>query len=111
VPFLHGGTALGIDRGTELYPLPEPPKLRGLLMIPPVEISTAEAYAALGRTLTGGLQFTNMERFQALSILGEICPRPCGMPAENDFEGMVSRYPRVVTARRRSVAPGRVEFC
>ena len=32
--FLHGGTALGIGRGEELYPLPDQPQRKGLLIAP-----------------------------------------------------------------------------
>jgi 4-diphosphocytidyl-2-C-methyl-D-erythritol kinase len=47
--FLLGGTAAGIGRGTELYPLPDFPKHPVLLVAPGVHVSTAEAYRALGR--------------------------------------------------------------
>ena len=50
--FLLGGTALGLGRGTEIHPLPDAPRLRGLLVMPDVAVSTAEAYRALGRELT-----------------------------------------------------------
>ena len=33
--FLYGGTALGLGRGTELYPLADVPAARGLLVAPP----------------------------------------------------------------------------
>lgn len=53
VPFLlEGGAAIGVGRGTELYPTCEPPRLPGLLVAPAVHVSTAEAYKALGRNLT-----------------------------------------------------------
>lgn len=32
--FLHGGTALGLSRGEELYPLPDQARARGLLWFP-----------------------------------------------------------------------------
>ena len=47
--FLHGGTALGLGRGEELYPLPDMPSLPVLVLAPPLHVSTPEAYRALGR--------------------------------------------------------------
>ncbi len=51
--FLLGGTAAGIGRGTELYPLPELPSLPVLLITPGIHVSTAEAYGALNRGASG----------------------------------------------------------
>lgn len=50
--FLVGGTAAGLGRGTELYPLPDAPSAYGVLLTPAVHVSTAEAYRALGRSET-----------------------------------------------------------
>jgi 4-diphosphocytidyl-2-C-methyl-D-erythritol kinase len=50
--FLHGGTALGLGRGEELYPLPDLPAARGLLVAPAIHSSTAEAYRDLSARLT-----------------------------------------------------------
>ena len=47
--FLYGGTALGLGRGTELFPLADVPAARGLLAAPGIHVSTAEAYKALNR--------------------------------------------------------------
>ena len=47
--FLYGGTALGLGRGTELFPLADAPPARGLLVAPPIHVSTPEAYKALNR--------------------------------------------------------------
>jgi 4-diphosphocytidyl-2-C-methyl-D-erythritol kinase len=51
--FLYGGTALGLGRGTELYPLADVPPVRGLLIAPQVHVSTPEAYRVLGREAGG----------------------------------------------------------
>lgn len=48
--FLLGGTALGLGRGTELYPLANANAEHVLLLTPPIHSSTAEAYASLART-------------------------------------------------------------
>ncbi len=47
--FLMGGTAVGLGRGTELYPLPDVPPSPGLLITSEIHSSTAAAYAALNR--------------------------------------------------------------
>src|SRR5882724_7127085 len=49
--FLHGGTALGLGRGEELYPLPDLPRKKGLLVASGIHSSTADAY----RDLSPGL--------------------------------------------------------
>jgi 4-diphosphocytidyl-2-C-methyl-D-erythritol kinase len=51
--FLHGGTALAVSRGDEIYPLPEPGDLPIVLILPDFSISTADAY--------GNLRLTNRE--------------------------------------------------
>lgn len=48
--FLIGGCALGVGRGTELYPLPDPPAGPGLLVTPGIHVSTPDAYGALKRS-------------------------------------------------------------
>ncbi len=50
--FLLGGTALGIGRGEELYPLPEIRTAHLVVVCPGVHISTAAAYASLNLLLT-----------------------------------------------------------
>ncbi len=48
--FLSGGCALGLGRGADLYVLPDPAQVHGLLIAPPVHVSTAQAYASLKRS-------------------------------------------------------------
>lgn len=43
--FLVGGTALGLGRGEEIYPLVDLPRWWAVLAFPPVGIATADAYA------------------------------------------------------------------
>ena len=70
--FLYGGTALGLGRGEELYPLPDQPTERVLLIAPAVHSSTADAYRDLSSTLPAGsltniaLQ-NNLDSFQRLA--------------------------------------------
>lgn len=45
--FLLGGTALGVGRGDELMPLPEPGPRELVVVLPPVGVSTPEVFARL----------------------------------------------------------------
>ena len=51
--FLTGGTAVGIGRGEEVYPLPDAPPAWLVLGFPEKGISTREAYERAGKQLTG----------------------------------------------------------
>ena len=92
--FLLGGTALGVGRGSELYPAPEPAPQPALLLTPDVHVSTAEAYVGLNRQLTPETPSRTISSFQALAWgIGEGGPDG-DWPAVNDFETVVfSRYP------------------
>jgi len=61
--FLHGGTALGIGRGEEIYPLPEADQANLVVICPQVHISTAEAYRSLNLRLTSGAGVNKIQRF------------------------------------------------
>lgn len=91
--FLLGGTALGLGRGTELYPLPDQPSARGLLVAPGVHVSTGEAYAALGRELTFSGASRSINSFQACVWRAGICAPEQAQTARctNDFETVVFR--------------------
>ncbi len=49
--FLLGGTAVGVGRGTELFPLPDAAAWPGLLVAPEVHVNTAQAYRDLSARL------------------------------------------------------------
>jgi 4-diphosphocytidyl-2-C-methyl-D-erythritol kinase len=96
--FLLGGAAVGLGRGTELYPLPDRPALAGLVVAPEIHVSTAEAYRRLSPTLTSESQQNKIVSFQSAvwresaGVRGET-DAPCG---ENDFESVVfSRHPEL----------------
>ena len=42
--FLVGGTVLGLNRGEDVYPLPNLPKIYCVIAIPPIAISTSQAF-------------------------------------------------------------------
>lgn len=101
--FLHGGTALGLGRGTELYPLPEPRAMEGLLVVPSVPIATREAYRALRRKLTTTRRSPIMDKFQVFSWLLDcgLSPETWSALGENDFEEFAFRkHPQLAAVRR-----------
>src|SRR5262245_42636946 len=51
--FLHGGTALGVGRGEELYPLADVRRLGVVIVKPSFGVSTAEAYRWLDEDRSG----------------------------------------------------------
>jgi 4-diphosphocytidyl-2-C-methyl-D-erythritol kinase len=50
--FFVGGTALGVGRGAEVYPLTEHPESYVLLIVPTASVSTKQAYARVRLPLT-----------------------------------------------------------
>lgn len=103
--FLIGGTVLGLGRGEELYPFPEPKTCYGLLLTPAIHVSTPEAYRALGRT-TDPLPPTNystgtwrLGEGASLAQWKQLC--------ENDFEEAVFQlHPELGRLRQRMERAG-----
>ena len=81
--FLLGGAAVGVGRGTELFPLPDIPPAAGVLVVPGVHVNTAEAYRRLSPRLTIELQQNKIVSFQAQAW------RAGDGAASNDFEEVV----------------------
>jgi 4-diphosphocytidyl-2-C-methyl-D-erythritol kinase len=103
--FLHGGRALGIGRGDEIYPLPDAPR-RHLLVVSPQEIAvpTKDAYQWLSEELTNSAAPSKLMRFCAL------CWSPQGGALSNDFEAAVfPRYPRLAAIKRELLQQGAAE--
>jgi 4-diphosphocytidyl-2-C-methyl-D-erythritol kinase len=98
--FLHGGTAVGIGRGTELFPLPDAPRAAGVLVAPGVHVSTADAYRALSPGLTLDLHQNKIVSFQSLIW--------CGLQGSgNDFEPVVfENHPQLAALKRKLVRTG-----
>jgi 4-diphosphocytidyl-2-C-methyl-D-erythritol kinase len=80
--FLHGGTALGIGRGDEIYPLPQIGTENLVLIFPGINISTAEAYQSLRLVLTPVRAALKMQGFCGRLISEASCPAGIF----NDFE-------------------------
>ena len=53
--FLVGGRCVGVGRGEEVYPLPDPPRRWLVVLAPHQPVSTAQAYAALSKTRRSAL--------------------------------------------------------
>jgi len=102
--FLLGGTALGIGRGTEIAPLPEERAGPGLLVIPPLRISTREAYAALDARLTSAPGSNKIGTFQSLLwFVGQgVFTETSAEAGENDFEAFAyPHYPQLAAIQRK----------
>jgi len=100
--FLLGGTAAGIGRGTELFPLPDAAGARGLVAAPGVHVNTAQAYRDLSPRLTTELQRNKIYSFQSLTW-----NTGCLAGARNDFEEVVfEQYPELAALKKRLVRAG-----
>lgn len=99
--FLHGGTALGLGRGEELYPLPEVKESKVLVVTPAVHSSTAEAYRDLSAQLTSESLQLKLNSFQQQAWQGgDSAP-------ENDFESVIfARHPELARLRQRLIRLG-----
>jgi 4-diphosphocytidyl-2-C-methyl-D-erythritol kinase len=111
--FLVGGTAVAVGRGEEVYPLPDPPHERCLLLlVPDFGISTPEAYADLSRGRQSGL--TPAERRNIISVFcSTTSVSACGDARNatgllsNDFEAAVfPRFPQLSEWKDRLVKAG-----
>jgi 4-diphosphocytidyl-2-C-methyl-D-erythritol kinase len=100
--FLLGGAAVGIGRGTEIFPLPDRPAMAGVVVAPEVHVSTAQAYRDLSSGLTSEAQENKIFSFQSVSW-----ERGVGKSSENDFEAVVFQQHRnLVSLRKRLVRAG-----
>ncbi len=101
--FLLGGTALGLGRGAELYPLRDAAGRWIVVAAPPFAVSTADAYRLLGPNLTTKACQDKIDRFGSsiwASELGLVEDFAASM--ENDFEPVVFRmHPELETLKAR----------
>lgn len=95
--FLLGGTAVGIGRGTEIFPLPDVPARAGLILAPEIHVSTADAYRALSPRLT-----TESQENKIFSFQSQAWDVTNAAGCQNDFEPVVfERESRLAVIRRR----------
>lgn len=104
--FLLGGTALGLGRGTELYPLKDAKRTHAVVVAPGIHVSTPEAFKALGRPLTWDYQSPKINTSQRVALSLDGATRVAlGEWAEfcsNDFEAVVFRqHPRLGVIKRK----------
>ncbi|HEU5411467.1 MAG TPA: 4-(cytidine 5'-diphospho)-2-C-methyl-D-erythritol kinase [Candidatus Acidoferrales bacterium] len=102
--FLFGGRALGVNRGDEIYPLPDL-AARTVLVVSPanIAVSTRDAYAWVDEQLTTSRSAPKMWSFCALCWSRQDS-------VSNDFEAAVfGRYPRLSEIKRRLLQGGAAE--
>ena len=105
--FLMGGTAAGLGRGTELYPLPDVPASAGLLITPGIHSSTAEAYQRLNRKALLEVSPDMINKFQAVAWgIGD--GTPLHAPEwKNDFEVVVfNQHPQLKSMKGKLLKLG-----
>jgi 4-diphosphocytidyl-2-C-methyl-D-erythritol kinase len=105
--FLCGGTTVGLGRGTELYPLPDLPRLPALLIAPGLHVSTADAFRALDRKLTTANAKPIMNDFQTVVRWIGDARTPIDWGVENDFESVVfRRHPQLKSIKGKLLKLG-----
>jgi 4-diphosphocytidyl-2-C-methyl-D-erythritol kinase len=116
--FLLGGAAVGIGRGTELFPLPDVEAREGVVVATGIHVSTAEAYRRLSPRLTIESQQNKIFSFQS-QVWGRGRTRPSARAgagagargtasareagAANDFESVVFEEHRRIAALKRGL--------
>jgi 4-diphosphocytidyl-2-C-methyl-D-erythritol kinase len=100
--FLLGGTAVGIGRGSEVFPLPDAPAQQGILVAPGIHVDTARAYRDLSPRLTTESQQNKIVSFQSITWdTGSLAS------ARNDFESVVfEQHRKLATLKKRLVTAG-----
>jgi 4-diphosphocytidyl-2-C-methyl-D-erythritol kinase len=101
--FLLGGRVLGCGRGDEVYPLPDLPPRKCLVVFPGFPISTVEAYRE------AGLRLTSQGKVRSIGDVGAWPQFPLlnWGPAENDFERVVfARWPELARLKRLLIRAG-----
>lgn len=107
--FLCGGTALGLSRGEELYPFPEPGVSHGVLVTPRIHVSTPLAFRRLRRHLTIPHNSRIINSFQSFSWeVGDNLPAASWREfCQNDFEEVVFRqHPEIQRLKKKLISSG-----
>jgi len=100
--FLLGGTAVGIGRGSELFPLPDTPAQQGILVAPGIHVNTAQAYRDLSPRLTTELQQNKIFKFQEVTWDTSVLTG-----WGNDFESVVfEQHPQLAKYKKKLLAAG-----
>jgi 4-diphosphocytidyl-2-C-methyl-D-erythritol kinase len=100
--FLVGGTAVGVGRGEEVYPIDEVSSGTLLLVNPRIEVSTAEVYARFSR-----LTPASAERKIPFDLSAAEGTNELPLRARNDLERIVlDAYPEIAEVKRRLISLG-----
>lgn len=98
--FLFGGKAVGIGRGTELFPLPDGKARSAVVVTPGIQVSTVAAYRDLGALLTPESSRQGQDGFSTAVWGNEGAMR-------NDFERVVfQQHPQLAAIKQRLVKAG-----
>src|SRR5688572_4651526 len=93
--FLVGGTALGLGRGDEVYPLEQLPRYHVVLVIPPFGVATKDAYDWLDAE-------RGRESFSQNSAENDSRPLFPGVTLVNDLEPpVIARHPVIGQLKQR----------
>ena len=99
--FLTGGTALGLGRGDEIYPLADLPRLWAVIVLPPFGVSTKDAYRWWDDK--NGAHTAGYVSPQRSRVIFPWLPAPL----VNDLEEVVvERYPLIGQLKRRLLHEG-----
>lgn len=100
--FLLGGTALGVGRGEEVYPLEEIVCPNLLLVNAGIAVSTAEAYRRLSRLTT-----TRSPRIIPFALHAAKGIHELPLAASNDLESVVlAAHPEIAEVKRKLLEAG-----
>jgi 4-diphosphocytidyl-2-C-methyl-D-erythritol kinase len=102
--FLVGGTALGLGRGEEVYPLEDLPRLWVVLVFPPFGVSTKDAYEWLDEDRRRGRVHFSADTFVSAESTRPIFPQ---LTLVNDLEApVIHRHPLIGTLKHHLAARG-----
>jgi 4-diphosphocytidyl-2-C-methyl-D-erythritol kinase len=108
--FLLGGTAVGIGRGTELFPLQDGPAQQGLVVAPSIHVNTAQAYKDLSPRLALGSKpglTTELQQNKIVSFQSVTWDRSSVAAACNDFEAVVfEQHPKLHALKKQLAKAG-----
>ena len=93
--FLSGGTALGLGRGEEIYPLVDLPSHAVVIVRPPFGVSTAEAYSWYDEDKAAGLREP-----RELQMLPVPWPTRAAQMIDDLEPPVVRRHPEIVLLRQ-----------
>lgn len=107
--FLFGGSALGVGKGDEIYPLPDAPRISLLIVSPEaIHVPTPDAYRWLHAPELASL--TKSAAAHKLYGFCALCWSPQGEGLSNDFEQAVfRRHPRLSQIKRVLLRAGASE--